>query len=326
MAKENGRNVTRNDVAQLAGVSTAVVSYVVNNGPRPVAEATREKVLDAIRKLDYQPNAAARSLITGKADALALIVPDVGNPYFGALALEVEFAARERGKTLILAQAPDNHHEVMAELNGGVVDGIISAVWPDEYVLRELARRPIPMVQMSIMSPQLPFQCLQPDYHGGSYAAVRHLIGHGHQQIALVTGASAAEARGLGWAEALSEAGLPPGPVVEVGWSRQGGYDAAARLLEAHPGVTAAFVTSDNQAIGFLSGLHQAGKRVPEDLAVASFDGSPDGAFTIPPLTSVRVPIRQLARDAVAQVLEPEVEKRGVVYPCDLIVRTSCGC
>ena len=326
MTEKAGRSVTRNDVAKLAGVSTAVVSYVVNNGPRPVAEPTRQKVLDAIRKLDYQPNAAARSLITGRADALALVVPDVANPYFGALALEVEFAARERGQTLILAQAPDNHHEVIAELGGGVVDGLISAVWPDEKVLRELARRPLPMVQVSIMTPELPFRCLQPDYHGGSYEAVRHLIGHGHERIALVTGASASEARGLGWAKALAEAGLVAGPVVELSWSREAGYEGAGRLLREHPDVTAAFVASDNQAIGFLAGLHQAGKRVPRDLAVVSFDGSPDGRFTIPPLTSVRVPIRQLARDAVAQALDPNAEKLGVVYPCTLVVRESCGC
>lgn len=88
------RDVTRNDVARLAGVSSAVVSYVVNNGPRPVAEATRARVQAAIDKLGYRPNAAARSLITGRSDLLGLIVPDLRNPYFAALAQAVEVAAR----------------------------------------------------------------------------------------------------------------------------------------------------------------------------------------------------------------------------------------
>ena len=113
------RSVTREDVGRLAGVSSAVVSYVVNNGPRPVAAATRERVLDAIEKLGYQPNAAARSLITGRAELLGLVVPDIANPYFAAMAQHVEAAARERGLTLLLVRSSDSGLEdVMAALAG----------------------------------------------------------------------------------------------------------------------------------------------------------------------------------------------------------------
>lgn len=327
MSETNGRSVTRNDVARLAGVSTAVVSYVVNNGPRPVAEATRQKVLDAIEKLDYQPSAAARSLITGRANVLALVVPDVANNYFAEMAMEVQVAARERGQALVLAQARDNHHEVIAELGGGTVDGIISAVWPDDAALREISRQRVPMVQLSIISPKSSFKCLQPDYYGGSRRAVLHLIEHGHRRIALVTGhADESEGRARGWRDALTESGLVLGPVLETTWSRAGGFQMAARLRDEHPDVTAVFVTADQQAAGLLAGLHQLGLRVPEDMAVASFDGAPEGEFTVPPLTSVRVPMRQLARDAVDQVLAPETDKHGGIYPCTLVVRRSCGC
>ena len=102
------RGATRDDVARLAGVSSAVVSYVVNNGPRPVAEATRQRVLDAIDKLGYRPNAAARSLIMGRSDLVGLVVPDVRNPYFAAIAQEIEAAARARGLTLVLAQSSES--------------------------------------------------------------------------------------------------------------------------------------------------------------------------------------------------------------------------
>ncbi len=99
------RDVTRDDVARLAGVSSAVVSDVVNNGPRPVAEATRRRVLEAIEKLGYHPNAAAMGLITGRSDLIGLIVPDIRNPYFAALAQAAEEAARAQSVTSCLHRA-----------------------------------------------------------------------------------------------------------------------------------------------------------------------------------------------------------------------------
>lgn len=326
-AASTGRRVRRSDVARLAGVSTAVVSYVLNNGPRPVAESTRRRVLDAIETLEYRPSAAARSLITGRSNMLALVLPDLGNDYFANLALAIEAAASERGQSLVLAQVREQHHQVVADLGGGMVDGIISAVWPDGAALREIERQRVPMVQISVMDPNPSHVSLQPDYYGGAREAVEHLIGHGHTRIALVTGwGDRAEDRTRGWMDALAAAGLPPGPVVTAPWSRAGGCRAAATLHAEHRGVTAVFVAADQQAAGLLAGLHRAGVDVPGDVAVASFDGSPEGEFTIPALTSARVPVRDLARDAVAAVLDAHAEPRAVVHPCELVVRRSCGC
>ena len=320
------RSATRNDVAKLAGVSSAVVSYVVNDGPRPVAEATRQRVLDAIDKLGYRPNAAARSLITGRADLIGLIVPDVRNPYFAAMAQQVEIAARERGYTLVLAQsATADLAEVIDALGGRLVAGIITAAAGPPAMARDLRRFRVPVIMLSLAAPLGPFPALWPDFYQGTRAAVRHLVQvHRHTQVAFVTGSEDQDDRERAWRDVLLESGLEVREPIRVPWSMVGGRDAVSSVL-ADPGVTAVFVASDQQATGLLSGLHQAGRRVPEDLAVASFDGSPEAEFTVPSLTTVAVPMPDMARDAVGLVLGDDLA-HGSPYPSVLVVRHSCGC
>lgn len=321
------RNVTREDVARLAGVSTAVVSYVVNNGPRPVAAATRERVLAAIEKLGYQPNAAARSLITGRAELLALVVPDIANLYFAAMAQHVEAAARERGLTMLLVRSSDSGLEdVLAALAGRLVVGVVTASEPGPSAIRQLMRQHVPMVGLSMFAPLGAFPRLVPDFYEGSRAAVRHLVeDHGHTRVGMVTGSETPEGREQGWHDALLAAGLEPDVVVRVPWSMAGGREAARTLLTEHPDITAVFVSSDQQATGLASGIARAGLCAPGGLAFAAFDGSPESEFVVPPLTTVRVPMEEMARDAVDLALGASTPARPS-YPTQLIVRESCGC
>lgn len=325
------RGVTRDDVARLAGVSSAVVSYVVNNGPRPVAEATRVKVLEAIEKLGYRPNAAARTLITGRSDLLGLIVPDIRNPYFAALAQAMETAARARSMNLVLAQGVTGGIEPLVEsLSGHLVAGIVTATIPEPEAVAAMLRHRVPLVRMSLALPT-ERTALWPDYYGGARAAVQHLVEvHGHRQVALVIGSDhpgrsdePMDDRERGWRDTLENAGLAARHVVRVHWSSAGGREAAARLAE-HPEVTAVFAASDQQAIGLVAGLHRAGRSIPTDIAVAAFDGSPEAEFTVPPLTTVNVPLGDMATDAVAQLLGAPAEVH--TYPTSLVVRESCGC
>ncbi|MGC3994623.1 MAG: LacI family DNA-binding transcriptional regulator [Propionicimonas sp.] len=327
------RAVTRNDVARLAGVSSAVVSYVVNGGPRPVAEATKAKVLDAIEKLGYRPNAAARSLITGRSDLIGLVVPDVRNPYFAALARAVETQARAHGVNLVLAQGRTGGMAPLVEsLSGHLVAGIIVSTVPEPEAVAVVVRNRIPLVRLSIAVPETGGAAVWPDYYNGARAAVEHLVEvHGHREVALVIGSDhpertdeAMDERERGWRDALDHAGLPTRHVVRAFWSADGGLDAAARLVAGHPEATAVFASSDQQAIGLLSGLHRAGRSVPDDLAVASFDGSPEAAFTVPSLTTSSVPVADMAAEAVAVLLGEERAVR--VHPTTLVPRESCGC
>lgn len=328
-----GRAVTRDDVARLAGVSSAVVSYVVNDGPRPVAEATRLRVLDAIEKLGYRPNAAARSLITGRSDLLGLIVPDIHNPYFAALAQAVETAARAQSLNLVLAQGMTGNLAPLVEsLSGHLVAGIITATIPEPAATAAVVRHRVPMVKLSLALPMDTMPAMWPDYYGGARSAVRHLVEvHGHREVALVIGTDHPERRSeptedreRGWRDALENAGLPTGHVIRVHWSAAGGREAAARLLADHAAATAVFVSSDQQAIGLISGLSRTGRKVPDDIAVASFDGSPEAEFTVPPLTTVSAPLAEMATDAVAEVLGAPPSDR--TYATTLVVRESCGC
>ncbi|MFP5416644.1 MAG: LacI family DNA-binding transcriptional regulator [Actinomycetes bacterium] len=320
------RSVTREDVARLAGVSSAVVSYVVNNGPRPVATATRDRVLEAIDKLGYQPNAAARSLITGRAELLGLVVPDIANPYFAAMAQKVEAAAREQGLTLLLVQSSDlGLEDVMSALAGRLVVGVITATVPGTEAIRQLLRQHVPVVGISLFAPLGAFPCLVPGFYDGARTAVRHLVEqHGHTRIGMVTGSDTGEDRERGWRDVLVSAGLQPDVVVRVPWSMAGGREAAGILVNQHPDLTAVFVASDQQAAGVASGLAGRGLRIPDRLAMASFDGSPESEFVVPPLTTLRVPMEDMARDAVAMTLGVSTEARD--YPTSLIIRESCGC
>lgn len=336
--QESGRPhpVTRDDVARLAGVSSAVVSYVVNDGPRPVAEATRARVQAAIEKLGYQPNAAARALITGRSDLLGLIVPDLRNPYFAALAQAMEVAARAEALNLVLAQGTTGSMARLVEsLVGHRVAGIATATAPEPEAVAIVARYRVPLVRLSLPLVGETVAVICPDYYGGALAAVRHLVEvHGHRRIALVVGSDHPEqapppvrlmdGRERGWRDYLGQAGLPTSDVLRVPWSVAGGAEAARRLVADHREVTAVFVAADQQATGLLAGLGRAGIAVPGRLAVASFDGSPEAEFTNPPLTTVQVPLQQLATDAVASLLAPAWASR--TYPTVLLVRQSCGC
>lgn len=321
------RNVTRDDVARLAGVSSAVVSYVVNDGPRPVAVSTRERVLDAIEKLGYRPNVAARSLITGRAQVLGLVVPDIANPYFAAMAQSIEPAARERGLTLLLVQSSESGTgDVIAALARGLTVGVITATVPRSDTIRLLLRQHIPVVGLSLLGPLGAFPCVAPDFYEGARSAVRHLVEqHGHSRIGMVTGSDVTEDRERGWRDELVSTGLEPDVVVRVAWSMAGGSEAATILMKEHRELTAVFVASDQQATGLTAGVFREGFRVPDDLAVVSFDGSPESGFVVPALTSVGVPMEAMAREAVALALG-ESSRAKAARQTSLLVRESCGC
>jgi LacI family transcriptional regulator len=320
------REATRDDVARLAGVSSAVVSYVVNDGPRPVAPGTRARVLEAIQKLGYCPNSAARALITGQSRLLGLIVPDIENPYFAGLAKAVEKEGASRGFRLVLTQCTsENLPDMVDSLAGHQVDGIITATLPPRSLLSRASWARIPMVNLSLAMPlgQVPALC--PDFYGGSQSAVRHLVEvHQHKRVGLVTGSEQLDERERGWRDILEGSGLEPGPICRVPWSLEGGCAAARDLAAVGSSVEAVFVASDQQAVGLLAGLHRLGIRVPSDLAVVSFDGSLSSEFTIPSLTTMSLPFADMATDAIDELLGAPATNR--TYPTTLILRESCGC
>lgn len=334
-ATPRGR-ITRLDVARYAGVSTAVVSYVVNGGPRPVAVATAERVREAIRILGYRPNASAQALRTGSTRLLGFIVPEIDNPLWAEFAVAVESAAAKRGYDLILTNSESDaglERKGILNLAARQVDGIIITTVMARPDIGALPDTGIPTVLLNTFKEVPDFTSIGVDALQGAYDGVQHLVWHGHKTIGLIIGGGGAgggdvELRETAWLQATRDAGLPDGPIARCAFSREGGYEAGLRLFAGVSWPGAVFVSSDMQAVGLYRALYELGLTVPNDVAVVSFDGTKESEFTNPQLTVVRQPIQEMAAAAIEHVLgrSPNQTPQRVVRPATLIVRQSCGC
>jgi LacI family transcriptional regulator len=315
-------------------VSTAVVSYVVNGGPKNVAPATEAKVLDAISILGYRPNAAARALKLGSSETLGFIVPDNSNPFFSLFAHAVEDAAAALGYALVLSNSDGNlakERRHIRNLAARQVDGVLLASVLFEPDLEVLETAGIPSVLLNHAAVSPGFNSVGVDLEAGARIAVEHLIGHGHRNIGLAIGTNVSnelDGREVGWLNALREAGLPEGPTARSEFDRPGGYAAGKRLLASGNRPTAIFASSDMQGVGILRAIHEAGLSVPGDIALVSFDGSIESEYSWPALTTVAQPVRAMAEAAVRALVG---DGRGQalqqrIFPTELIIRQSCGC
>ena len=330
--------VTRAEVARRAGVSPAVVSYVVNDGPRPVAPATRARIERAIADLGYRPNPVAQALRGLRTRSIGLIVPDQGNPFFDELAREIEDLAFEAGSVLLVGNAMGQRAREAAYLRTFTdrrVDGLIVVSVQSHPQLDIPAEAHVPVVVMDRVAARHQVSTVVADHSGGAATGTRHLIGHGHVRVGCVAGpagvASAAQRRD-GWARALRDAGLSAGPALvrAAPFTLAGGFEATSALLSRRGRPTALFVSTDVQALGALSACHHLGLRVPEDMAVVCFDGTATAQFSVPSLTAVEQPLARIAERAMSRLLDsitdpgtPPGHDRIAVR---LTIRESCGC
>jgi LacI family transcriptional regulator len=330
------RLTTRGDVAKLAGTSTAVVSYVINNGPRNVSPERRERVLAAMAALDYHPNAIARSLTATETQTLGMIVPNISNAYFAELALAVEEAAAKRDRLLFLGNSNETAEGEAAYISSFLeqrVDGIIIIGVALSSSIMRASHNGVRVVVVDRALQGTGSTTISIDHRSAAFTATAHLLEHGHRAIACLTGPSdqlVAEDRRLGWADALRGAGIEPQEQVQLrsAFSLEGGSSALDHLDTA-AGIrpTAMFIASDEQARGVIAGARRANRVIPRDLAVVSVDGTREGEFSNPALTSVRQPYAQLATSAVESVLaRGDDEPRHIVMDAELVIRQSCGC
>jgi LacI family transcriptional regulator, galactose operon repressor len=327
------RPATRADVARYAGVSTAVVSYVVNEGPRRVAPETAARVRAAIEILNYRPNVNARALKKGSTEMLGLVLPDITNPFFAEYARAIEVAAAAHGYLLVVATSDGNGAEesrIVSDLADRHVDGLlISTVRsPSDFRATRLPGRRTVLINCS--TPFAGYAAVGPASREGARLLVDHLITvHGNQSIALIIGDSSEpvpEPRERGWSDAFHAHGLPPGPIVRTSFSRQGGYKAALRLLNWPTRPGAIFAASDQLSTGALKATREAGLRCPEDIAVVSYDGTTESEYCWPPLTVARQPIKLMAEAAVSMVLNLTSADAYQRFDTELVIRESCGC
>ena len=327
-----GKAVTRADVARYAGVSTAVVSYVVNNGPKPVAAQTAARVREAIELLDYRPNVNAQALRRGTTEMLGLILSDATNPFFTELAGAVGRAAHARGYAMMMGSSNgdgETENRLIDDLIRRQVDGLIVASIYQRPTLRAGSTARLPMVWLDNFHDIPGYAGVGPDSHQGARLAVQHLLEHGHRNIGLIIGigqGAPIDPREFGWLDTLRRAGISDGSVAHVEWSREGGYAGGLQLLGQPNPPTAIFASSDLQAVGLLHAARELGLRIPEDLAIVAFDGTKESEFSWPPLTVVAQPIQRLAEAAVELLLDGPGNNPHRRFPLDLIIRRSCGC
>jgi LacI family transcriptional regulator len=323
--------VTRNDVAHRAGVSPALVSYVLNGGPRPVAAPTRARVLAAIEELGYKPDGLARSLKLGTTRTLGVVVPDLSNPFFAELSRAVEDAAFERGYGVLVCNTADDPARERVYINGLAerrVDGLVFVSSDGREDLKDLIGLGIPVVGLDRLPGEVPISTIETRNEHGAYIGTQHLLSHGHRSVAFVGGldSTVTAARRTGWQAALAESGAE-GSQVLAAFTFEGGRRAANDLFGAGARPSAVLVGSDVQAFGLLSGLADLNVRVPNDLAMVSFDGTTPSRYSIPSLTTIAQPIRELGAQAVSVLLDNEANRPShVVLNPALIIRRSCGC
>lgn len=337
LTEGEGVTIRRADVARLAGTSPAVVSYVLNGGPRGVAPETKARVLAAIEQLGYRPNGIARSLRMNRTMTLGLVVPDNANPFFAELARAIEEASYAQGYTLLIGNAAEDDQRQSSYVRTFLarqVDGLflVPAHGP-VGCLDDLRRSKTPWVSLDRQIPGAGAPAVLVDNRGGAYAATRHLLEHGRRRIACLAGPRdvlPAHDRVAGWRDALAEEGIRPNAmkVWHAPFGRHAGYRAALEILSTNDRPDAVFAASDEQALGVLRAVAHLGLRCPDDVALAAFDGIPATAYSIPALTTMSQPFADLGRAALTHLLDQMNGESGPaeVLPVSLVTRGSCGC
>lgn len=324
------------DVARLAGVSTATVSRALN-GTGQIAPATRTAIEAAVQQLGYRTNTIARSLVTKSTQTIALLLPDITNPFYAELVGGIQQLALERGYTMLLCTTggdPEQEERYLSLLRAKQVDGALvdGLVLPPERIARFVEDGfPIVCLDRDVDSPAVPL--VQVDNRMGARLATEHLLSLGHMRIAHIAGADVriSEERLLGYRTALVAAGVEPDPaLVGVGgFTEEGGAAAMAGLLAAGVELTAVFAANDLSALGALNAIAASGRRVPADVSVVGFDDVRLAAFTSPPLTTIRQPAAEIARSAteilIGLIRGEEAGQLQRRFEPRLIVRASTG-
>ncbi len=275
--------VTIYDVADYAGVAISTVSRVLNES-EDVSERTRARVLEAIDVLQFRPDRVAKTLAQQRTRALAIAIPTFTTPFHNELLKGVRSGLRDTDSDLLLfdlgSSAP--HQRLLSMLKRGTVDGLLLAGVPvDEKLTPELKALRAPVVLVG--HHHTDFDCYYWDNAAGAKVAVEHLIEQGHRRIAMIrahTDSYLQTQRIAGYRQALEAAGLPFDQALiqsgstekHAGFSEEHGYEAMQRLLEVDPPVTAVLASSDVQAIGAWKAIRDAGRRVPEDIALVGYD------------------------------------------------------
>ena len=347
---------TQTDVARLAGVSRATVSYVLNGVAHdrvPISEETRERVLAVVEELGYEPDARAQALRSGHTNTIGLIIPDIRNPHFWQAADGVEQELRASGYHLLLSSAdlsPEYGEDVFKQLSRRRIDGLIllsSHIFQSEgaqKILTQLLKRRFPIARIG-EHPTI--DCVASNYEAATREAIAYLLSLQHRRIGLIYGVrppwdtiGSADLPGdsaggmdrlFPYRDCLRAAGLPVDPalIVTCGMTIEDGYQAALQLLKLPARPTALLVINDLLAIGALRAAGDLGLRVPADLSVLGYDDIPLASYLAPRLTTSSKDMVRVGREAakllLARIRDPDRPHQRVDIQARFIIRESTG-
>lgn len=317
--------VTRADVAKLAGVSTATVSYVLN-GSRSISEKTRRCVLDAVEHLNYKPDMIARSMTKNETMQLSLMINDITNPFYSEIVMGFEAAAIEKGYFVNVCTGYKNINNYLDNYIARRIDGVFVVAVPHKFDLRKLYELTENGIKVAVSgNTQVDHKkvcSIENDYQTGMREAVSYLRGLGHERIAYLSGLSRRHSfddRLEGYLRAISTLGLGCGEDLLLegkspySTSMEDGYGMARELVSSGRKFTAVICTNDLMAMGAISALNDAGLRVPEDVSVMGFDDILFARFWRPAISTMAVSKFDFGRKAF-DLLYTNMKKGSIGY------------
>lgn len=337
---------TQVDVARLAGVSRATVSYVVNglaNGRVPISEDTRQRVLEAVAELGYVPDARAQALRSGDTKTIGLIIPDIRNPHFWEYAEGIEEEASAAGYHILLSSIALNveyGEDIFKDLSHRRIDGLIlmgSFIAHSEEaknILAQLLKRRLPIVEISDHKVDYNVDCVISDYRAAAMDVMSYLLSLQHRRIGLIYGVAMpvlGEDRLQPYRASLQAAGLPVDEelIAACGPTLEDGYQAARQLLQRPDRPTALITINDLLAMGALRAAGDLNLSIPNDLSLAGYDDIAMARYLMPRLTTVSKDVATAGREAVklllARIKEPGRPRQIIELAARLIIRESTG-
>ncbi|MAU12202.1 MAG: LacI family transcriptional regulator [Anaerolineaceae bacterium] len=333
------QRLTLEKIGELAGVSRATVSRVINHHPN-ISSEVRERVERIIAETGYQPNQAARSLASNQSNVIGLVIPNVvqavfTDPYYPRLTQGISAACNQLDYTLalFLFHSPEEEQFAVRRFsNNSLIDGLI--ITADNHInpfIPQLVKRNVPFVYIGRPETTESVTYIDVDHIGGSYIGTKHLIDLGFKRIAQLSTKhnTAGVDRDKGFRQAMAEVGyaVDEDYVVYGDFTERSGYEAMQHLIPLRP--DAVFIQSDTMALGAMRALRDAGLSVPDDMAIVSFDDLPPALLTEPHLTTVRQPVHDVGMLAVETLIErcanPGQPPKHVVLPTELVIRGTCG-
>jgi LacI family transcriptional regulator/LacI family repressor for deo operon, udp, cdd, tsx, nupC, and nupG len=324
-------------VAEEAGVSVATVSRVLNH-QSGVTERKRKRVLRTVERMGYARNRIARRLRGLKSQVIGLVIPDIQNPFFTAIARGIEDRLAELGFSLLLCNSDDNRDKERTYLDilraESVAGVILTTADGHSAAVDALVRAGIPVVAIDRRIDSTRVDSVLVDNMAGAFQAVSHLIELGHRHIGFIglpLYLTPGRERHAGYQKALRDHGLTaPAAYRRITGARLfGGKEATQQLLDAHTRITALFVANNMMTLGAMDAIRQRGWRIPQDISLVGFDDAPWYALVEPPITCVAQPTYELGLAAARLLLEhieqPDLSAQHLRLPPRLIVRSSCA-